>query len=115
MKTSFENLFEKVDYLLSAVDKIYVNVKGHEKQKVPPKNLSLDNAIIFLKGEGITISKSKLYKLTADKKIPFQRFNGRLLFSSLNLDTWLKTELAKQNKLQYNIKIPQKNGINRLK
>ena len=113
METTFDNLFEKVDYLVNAIDKIYANVRGNQRQKIPPKNLSVDNVILFLNEQGIKISKSKLYKLTAEKKIPFKRFNNRLLFSSIELETWLRIELAKQNNQQL-IKIPQ-NGFNRFK
>ena len=46
--------------------------------------------------EMLTISTSTLYKLTANKKIPFFKREGsnKLLFSRIALDTWVKESQA---------------------
>lgn len=56
--------------------------------KEVPKNMSLDQALKFLNEEGYPISKSRLYKLTADRKIPHRKFANRLVFTSRELLLW---------------------------
>ncbi len=93
MRTSFQNLFETIDYLLISVEKIHNLVSKVDLIKPPPKNISFEEAIIYLKSEGLIISKSKLYKLTSSKSIPFVRFGNRLVFNSDELSVWAHSKI----------------------
>ncbi|MGV3698282.1 helix-turn-helix domain-containing protein [Flavobacterium sp.] len=97
MKTNYENLFDKVDYLLMSVEKIHKIITKSDSAKAPPKNLSFNGTIEFLKDNGMIISESKLYKLTAKKEIPFCRFNNKLVFNTLELEKWIQTQIARKN------------------
>ena len=37
------------------------------------------------------LQKSTIYRLTSEKRIPFQKFGKRLLFSRTALDAWIQT------------------------
>lgn len=55
--------------------------------------LNLQTAVDFLNQEGFPISASKLYKLTAEGKIPHQKFGHRLVFDRGALAAWAEAQL----------------------
>jgi len=56
---------------------------------------SLNEALNYLNERGLSISKSTLYKKTADKEIPFQRWGGRkIVFLREELDQWIDEQLS---------------------
>lgn len=89
MKTNLGNLFEQIDRIVEKVEFIERLLKVQIKlPKEVPKNMSLEQALEFLNEEGYPISKSRLYKLTADRKIPHRKFANRLVFTSRELLLW---------------------------
>ena len=50
---------------------------------------SLEQALAFLSENGYRMSKSRLYKMTADKKVPFRYFGRKLVFSKEELLGWV--------------------------
>lgn len=89
-------LVERIDQLLNFSEELAGRALNSQ-QNVVKQHLCLTDALSFLKQEGITISKSKIYKLTAEKKIPFKKFNGHLVFSSSELLRWIDSEFSRQN------------------
>lgn len=116
MKTSLDNIFEKIDLIINSIEKIESKLKVKEITKPPPKKLSINQAIIFLSERGIKISKSSIYKLTSNKSISFQRFGNRLVFSEDQLDIWIANQLKEKNESKaesmMNISNSAKNKIN---
>ncbi len=56
---------------------------------------SLNEALNYINERGLSISKSTLYKKTADKEIPFQRWGGRkIVFLREELDQWIDEQLS---------------------
>lgn len=102
MNTNFDNVFNKIDYLLSSVEKIQKTLNKGEMIEPPPKNLSINQAIIFLKEKGFIISTSSIYKLTSSKLIPFKKFGNRLVFSEKELRIWVenKTKVSYESKAE---------------
>lgn len=97
MKTSLNNIFEKIDFIVNSIEKIESKLKVKEIIKPPPKKLSINQTIIFLSERGVSISKSYIYKLTSSKSISFQRFGNRLVFSEDELDMWVANQLKGKN------------------
>jgi excisionase family DNA binding protein len=97
MKTSLNNIFEKIDFIVNSIEKIESKLKVKEIIKPPPKKLSINQTIIFLSERGVNISKSYIYKLTSSKSISFQRFGNRLVFSEDELEMWITDQLKEKN------------------
>ncbi|WP_436418141.1 helix-turn-helix domain-containing protein [Petrimonas sulfuriphila] len=56
---------------------------------------SLDEGLSYINERGLTISKSTLYKKTADREIPFQRWGGKkIVFLRDELDQWISKQLS---------------------
>jgi excisionase family DNA binding protein len=67
-------------------------VEPMEKEK---DFLPLDEALAYINGRGLKISKETIYKLTSLKQIPFQRWGGRkIVFERDKLDEWLEARLS---------------------
>lgn len=101
MNLNFEKLPHAIGKLISEVDeikKMLIAGKNHQSKNVS-KKLSLESAIEFLSGEGYTISKSKIYKLSSTRKIPFDKFGKRLVFDQLELINWLKCQTVSSNEI----------------
>jgi excisionase family DNA binding protein len=97
MKTSLNNIFEKIDFIVNSIEKIESKLKVKEIIKPPPKKFSINQTIIFLSERGVNISKSSIYKLTSSKSISFQRFGNRLVFSEDELEMWVADQLKEKN------------------
>ena len=98
MKTTLENFLENFDYLLSSIEKIEREISSVKKVEPPPKTISINQAILFLKEKGLIISISSIYKLTSSKSIPFKRFGNRLIFDVTELESWVQSKLLKDGK-----------------
>ena len=51
------------------------------------------NAIRFIKEKGISMSKSKLYKLTSSNEIPYRKAGNRLIFYPYELEKWCNCQV----------------------
>ena len=71
MKTDYNNLPERIDYLISEI----AGIKELLTQRIRnpeeiPKYLDINQALLYLGKLGFLISRSKLYKLTSGNNIP---------------------------------------------
>ena len=76
MKTDYNNLPERIDYLISEI----AGIKELLTQRIRnpeeiPKYLDINQALLYLGKLGFLISRSKLYKLTSGNNIPFISFH----------------------------------------
>lgn len=91
---NFETLPSAVGLILSEVveiKKILINDKSTNEPAI--KRLSSNDAIKFIKEQGVPFSKSKLYKLTSEKTIPHEKFGVRVLFRQDKLLDWIENEM----------------------
>jgi len=97
MKTTYDNLPEQVDYLISEILKIKeILLARIKKPEEVPKYLTLEEAIAFLLTNRIPMSKSKLYKLTSSDGIPYFKVGNKLLFCIEDLEQWLNNQIIKK-------------------
>lgn len=89
-------LTEKVDLLISMFStKI-------EKREEIPKYMNTETALEYLRKTGLTISKSKLYKLIASNSIPVYKEGNSLFFTQQELDKWCEENIQiKLNKERF--------------
>ena len=97
-KISFDTLPAAVMDLVEKVDYI-INLLGAkiEKREEIPKYLNTENALAYLKNIGFSMSKSKLYKLTALKSIPVHKNGNNLLFLQKELEQWFESQIYTDN------------------
>lgn len=97
-KISFDTLPAAVMELVEKVDYI-INLLGTkiEKREEIPKYLNTENALTYLKNIGFSMSKSKLYKLTALKSIPVHKNGNNLLFLQKELEQWFESQIHTDN------------------
>ena len=97
-KISFDTLPAAVMELVEKVDYI-INLLGAkiEKREEIPKYLNTENALAHLKNIGFSMSKSKLYKLTALKSIPVHKNGNNLLFLQKELEQWFESQIYTDN------------------
>ena len=97
-KISFDTLPAAVMELVEKVDYI-INLLGAkiEKRDEIPKYLNTENALAYLKNIGFSMSKSKLYKLTALKSIPVHKNGNNLLFLQKELEQWFESQIHTDN------------------
>ena len=97
-KISFDTLPAAVKELVEKVDYI-INLLGAkiEKREEIPKYLNTENALAYLKNIGFSMSKSKLYKLTALKSIPVHKNGNNLLFLQKELEQWFESQIHTDN------------------
>lgn len=97
-KISFDTLPAAVMELVEKVDYI-INLLGAkiEKREEIPKYLNTENALAYLKNIGFSMSKSKLYKLTALKSIPVHKNGNNLLFLQKELEQWFESQIHTDN------------------
>ena len=63
--------------------------KAQPTQKQQAEVMNIDDAIEFLKENGLPITKKSLYGKTFSGAIPFKRIGKRLVFSRKELLQWL--------------------------
>ena len=97
-KISFDTLPAAVMELVEKVDYI-INLLGAkiEKREEIPRYLNTENALAYLKNIGFSMSKSKLYKLTALKSIPVHKNGNNLLFLQKELEQWFESQIHTDN------------------
>jgi predicted DNA-binding transcriptional regulator AlpA len=57
------------------------------------KYLNFQEALMHLQGRGIPMSISSLYRLTASRGIPCEKFGRAYMFDPKELDQWIKERL----------------------
>lgn len=83
---------EQLDEIIQqAVKKALPSVSEDKPQKIPDI-CSVKQALAFLSENGYKLSKSKLYKLTANKILPFRYFGRRIIFSRDALLQWVEKQ-----------------------
>lgn len=91
---SFDKLPSAISAILREVEeikKMLINNKPRSETNI--KRLSIDEAQAFFIEQGFQISKSKLYKLTSEGKIPYDKFGVRVLFRQEKLMNWIENEM----------------------
>ena len=66
-------------------------------QETLPEHLSLDGAIAYLNGNGFLTSKTKIYRLTSQNKIPYMKYGKQLVFSRKLLHEWMMDNAIQVN------------------
>ena len=61
------------------------------KQKAQAEVMNIDDAVVFLKENGLPITKKSLYGKTFSGTIPFKRIGKRLVFSRKELLQWIES------------------------
>ena len=56
-----------------------------------PEKMDFDGLLVYINERGYRYSKSKLQKQTANKEIPFVKFNGKLIFDRKEIDKWVSS------------------------
>ena len=80
----------RIDEILSELRELKKLIGGRiNKIENVSKYLNIDAAIEYLKLQGISMSKSTLYKLSAKDKIPKHKIDNKLYFNCNNLDKWI--------------------------
>ncbi|MTK53876.1 hypothetical protein [Paludibacter sp.] len=95
MPSTFENLPQQVDHLLTEVlliKKILLD-KIDEPEEVPKKYLSSKEALAELKAMGYSISWSKFTKMAASRTIPCHKLENKLLFNKGELIKWFDAQI----------------------
>lgn len=83
---------EQLDTIVqNAIRKVLPNNKEEKNQKVPD-SCSVEQALQFLLENGYKISKSRLYKMTANRELPFKYFGRRIVFSRNELLEWVEQQ-----------------------
>lgn len=83
---------EQLDEIVQkAIKKILPDNREEKSQKVPD-TCSVEQALSFLSENGYTLSKSRLYKMTANKILPFRYFG---VFEFLKENADLKAEIMR--------------------
>lgn len=93
-KIDFNNLPYAVETLLEgmlSIKEIMSRIENNQPVDEPDQ-LTFERALKFLNKAGYPISKSKLYKLTASKAIPFRHFGSKLIFNKLELLNWCEAQ-----------------------
>ncbi|HEU4790074.1 MAG TPA: helix-turn-helix domain-containing protein [Flavobacterium sp.] len=91
---NFENLPLFVGLIFKDVEEIKKMLTSNMPRSEPDiKRLSINEAVKFLLEKGFPVSKSKLYKLTSEGKIPFEKFGMRVLFKQDKLIDWIENEM----------------------
>ena len=88
---TFDRLPITVTQILDKVNRIEaILIKPSEPPK--PQRFDFNGTLDYLNELGYTISSSRLQKLTASGGIPCRKFNNRLVFEKLELDSWVESK-----------------------
>ena len=103
MKTDYNNLPERIDYLISEI----AGIKELLTQRIRnpeeiPKYLDINQALLYLGKLGFLISRSKLYKLTSGNNIPCHKSDNRI---------WLSSQIEKKSETSQNFSDQSKQFI----
>jgi len=83
---------EQLDEIVRNAIKEVLPGKQEDKPQKIPDTCSVEQALSFLLENGYKLSKSKLYKMTANKLLPFRYFGRRIIFSRDELLRWVKQQ-----------------------
>jgi excisionase family DNA binding protein len=104
-KITFDNLPQAIGHLTEQVDELKkLLTRKHIREPTLQNKLSVDRAIALMSDHGLTISRSKLYKLTSKQQIPFSKFNNRIVFNKEDLDDWITENTSSKTNFYDNIK-----------
>lgn len=84
---------------ISSVFDNYSDLFNQSNELPVVDTINLTSAIAFLAENGYDISKSKLYKLSSERKIPCKKFGNKLIFSRKELLDWMQSNT--RSKLTY--------------
>jgi hypothetical protein len=101
MKSTFDNLPQQVDHLLTeilVIKKILLG-KIEKTEEVPKKYFSSKEALAELQAMGYSISWSKFTKMAASRTIPCHKLDNKLLFNKEELIKWFDNQLNNSNEL----------------
>jgi excisionase family DNA binding protein len=91
---NFDKLPSAVSAILREVEEIKkMLISNKPRSETNIKRLSINEAQAFFLEQGFQISKSKLYKLTSEGKIPYDKFGIRVLFRQEKLINWIENEM----------------------
>ena len=93
MKTTYDTLPERIDFIISEISEIRNFLTRLKKPEEIPKYLILEEALRFLSTRGYPISKSLIYKLTSSGKIPHKKINNHLVFDPIQLEKWVEDKM----------------------
>ena len=65
--------------------------KGSTLCEGEANTLTLDKAVAFLAEQGYPLTKNTLYTMVSQEKIPYSKFNGKLVFSRKELLGWAES------------------------
>lgn len=93
------------DDLFDLFKEIIEQMRDDEPKENEKDYLSFNEGLEFINEKGLSISESTLYKLTSEKKIPFQRWGGRkIVFVRNELNEWVSERLlGKRNVIANNV------------
>ncbi|OXB18869.1 hypothetical protein B0A80_20425 [Flavobacterium tructae] len=111
---SFEKMPQILGKLVEEFSELKTLLTFKTTQESREKKLSMEMAIKVMAEEGVEISKSKLYKLTSSKQIPFYRFNQRLVFERSELIDWINEQIKSSNQSNNAIEFIAKSANNKL-
>ena len=98
--TTYDTLPERIDYLISEIREVKeLLTQRIEKPEEIPKYLSLEQALLYLEKKGFLVSKSKLYKMTSESKIPFHKSRNRNYFFPDELDKWMNEQIIGKDEI----------------
>lgn len=83
---------EQLDEIVQKAIQKVLPKKQESQAKELADTCSVEQALLFLAEQGYQLSKSKLYKLTADKLLPFRYFGRRIIFSRKELLQWVQQQ-----------------------
>ncbi|KAA6331104.1 hypothetical protein EZS27_020257 [termite gut metagenome] len=82
---------EQLEQVVIEALKKTLPVKEKELPAESPDTCSFGQALEFFMEHGYALSKSRLYKLTALKQIPFRHFGRKIIFSRKELLAWMES------------------------
>lgn len=101
MELNIEGLPRAVNELHSDIREIKAILKSCKPEPdKKPNVMQSREAIEYLQGKGIPMSKSRIYKLVmskSDSGLPVHRVDSRLLFYADELDQWCESKINNQN------------------
>jgi len=90
----FDDLPREVFLMKETLNRI-VSILDRPAVASTPNQFNFDGLLNYLNSIGLSMSKSKQQKLTASGKIPFSKFNNRLVFNKSEIDEWIRANTIK--------------------
>lgn len=64
----------------------------HEPKPVSER-MPIGEIVQYMGNKGFITTKTSVYTLVSQGRIPYEKVNGKLIFSRANIDGWLKTKV----------------------